>query len=221
VFADVRVDLGTRVQRIRQFLAGINEGDGSPGSGDPHAPDAKGLFFVFLYGAYEHCIEEAFREAVLAANTHGLLWNQLRPEILAIALNPQFDGLESSPKSPARWERRVDLSRQIFAVDAASIPELGSVPFDGSHMRVAQIETIWRVLGITVPPVNSPPMIGRIAELVDQRNKIAHGRERPDTVGGRFTIADLQKRLDDIEAVCLYVVQQLETHVTVPANLRR
>jgi hypothetical protein len=35
------------------------------------------------------------------------------------------------------------------------------------------------------------------------------------------SVADRQKRLGDIEAVCLYVVQQLESHVSAPDNLRR
>src|SRR5947208_16950171 len=79
-----------------RFLNQINEGDGSPGSGAPEAPDFKGLFFVYLYGAYEHCIVDGFREALIAANAHGLADVEVRPELAGLAFNRWFDSLESA-----------------------------------------------------------------------------------------------------------------------------
>jgi hypothetical protein len=221
VFADVITELGLRVQRVRQYLTEIEEGDSAPGSGKPTAPDLKGLFFVYLYGVYEKALDGAFREAVAGVNAHRLPFNSLRPELLAIALDGRFDSLESAPKSPKRWQRRLELSTAIFGADEVAIPDAGTVPQDGSHMRVQQIRTMWSLFGINAPAVPEPRHVGRIEELVEQRNKIAHGRERPDTVGRNFTVADLETRVNDIEAVCLYVVRTLDTHVSGAANLQR
>jgi len=91
----------------------INEGDGSPGSGAPEAPDFKGLFFVYLYGAYEHCIVDGFREALIAANAHGLADVEVRPELAGLAFNRWFDSLESAPGAPSRWQKRTTVTKTL------------------------------------------------------------------------------------------------------------
>jgi hypothetical protein len=48
--------------------------------------------------------------------------------------------------------------------------------------------------------------------MVETRNRIAHGSDAPDTVGSRFTVADLEKRINDTEEVCTHIVTIASGH---------
>ncbi|PYQ94118.1 MAG: hypothetical protein DMF96_27185 [Acidobacteria bacterium] len=76
-------------------------------------PDFRALFFVYLYGAYEHCIVDGFREALIAANAHGLADVEVRPELAGLAFNRWFDSLESAPGAPSRWQKRTTVTKTL------------------------------------------------------------------------------------------------------------
>jgi hypothetical protein len=77
---------------------------------------------------------------------------------------------------------------------------------------VKQLETIWAVFGLTVPVVPELRLLGRIEELVENRNAIAHGRRTAVEVGGRYSALEIEKRIDDVEQISSYVVTQMEDH---------
>jgi hypothetical protein len=228
VFADVRGEFAGRILRIAAFLNRLEkiEADsqqvGGVGLSVPEVLDAKGLFFVYLYGAYEKCLEDGFWEGIEAARLHSLTGKELRPELFCLALNGTLDSLESSPKSPKRWQRRLELTRRMFnSNEVTTFDELAVPPYDGSHFRPGYLETIWNLFGITAPTLPEPRYSGRIVELIEKRHDVAHGRERPDAVGRNYTIDDLRKRATDIEACCFYFLSTLESHVAKRANLVR
>lgn len=221
MFADIRVELAHRIVRIGAFLNEINEGDGSLGSGGPEAAAFKGLFFVYLYGAYERCIVDGFREALTVANSHGLICGELRPELVGLALNNSFDSLESAPNRPIRWQTRVSLTKQIFSSDIVNFPDFGRGLRDGNHFKPAHIETIWTLFGIGQPVVPDPRYENRIIELIERRHDVAHGRLRPDEVGRKFTVDELRQRAQEVDICCAYFVSTIEGHVTRRANLVR
>ncbi len=65
---------------------------------------------------------------------------------------------------------------------------------------------------MTTPVVPESRLIGRIDELVENRNAIAHGRRTPEEVGGRYSTSEIEKRVDDIERITIYLVPEMETH---------
>jgi MAE_28990/MAE_18760-like HEPN len=219
IFSSVQSDLATRLSRLATYVGGIDDGGGVLGAGDPRSPDLKGLFFVYLYAVYERCVDEACRAAYNIVNRHGISCREVRPELLALGLNAQFDSLEAA-SGKRQWQRRADVMRSSVDVSAVQICDMG-IPMDGSHMRVQQLETIWKLLGIDAPVVPHPRYIDRIHELVERRHAVAHGREMPDEVGRRFTIDDLKARLVDVEACCTYFIRTIEGHVALRANVCR
>lgn len=221
MFADVLVELAHRIVRIGAFLNQINEGDGSLGSGGPEATAFKGLFFVYLYGAYERCIVDGFREAVTVANSYDLTCGELRPELVGLALYKSFDSLESAPNKPSRWQTRVSLTKQIFSSDPVNFPCFDRGLRDGNHFKPAYIETIWTLFGIGKPVVPHPRYRNRITELIERRHDVAHGRKGPDEVGRNFTVDELRQRAQEVNICCAYFVSTLEGHVTHRANLVR
>jgi hypothetical protein len=86
-------------------------------------------------------------------------------------------------------------------------------PSDGSHYRIAQLRTIWKIFSVGAPVVPEPRLIGRVEELVENRNAISHGRRTPEEVGGRYSVQDIADRVDDTNAICSHVLVALESHV--------
>jgi hypothetical protein len=85
-------------------------------------------------------------------------------------------------------------------------------PSDGSHFRARQIQTIWDIFGLTGPIVPDNKFIGRIDELVENRNAIAHGRRTSEDVGSGYSFDDMGKRVDDIEKISIHLLTEMENH---------
>lgn len=184
------------------------------GVGDDASRAAKGMLFVQNYAAYEFVVIGVVRALVAGANAKNLQFQILRTELLSMALDPEINSVvDGSKKNP--WERRITLLRKARSASPVAIGA-DLFPKDGTHFRPPQLETIWNIFGIPGPFVPVPRLIGHIFEMVDTRNRIAHGDDSPEAVGSRFTIADLKKRIDDTEAVCSHVIATAAAHMTSP-----
>jgi len=139
--------------------------------------------------------------------------------MMAIALDSEFTALSDLGRRRS-WKTRLQLI-DTTAADKPAVFTGKEFPNDGSHYRPNQLETIWTILGISKPIVSEPRHRGRINELVEHRNAIAHGRESADKIGRRFSTADIQDRIDDVQQICLYVLQTIEDHCSIPANFCR
>jgi hypothetical protein len=231
VFEDVRSEVSLRISRLNDLVAAIRNAEAQAGIGMQSASgqqamsvvspmrDAKGLVFVHLYGTYEWCVVNAMREATLSLRAHGMVCSQLRPSLFSLAFNADLDSIHDG-RHGDRWRKRAGIFSNVFCTSVAKFEE-GAFPYDGSHMRVSQVGTIWSVLGIGDPVVPDGRLIGRVNELVELRNGIAHGRVRADEVGRRFSVAELQSRIKDVYEYCLYVVGAIEDHVTKVENVSR
>jgi hypothetical protein len=110
------------------------------------------------------------------------------------------------------WKQRLDLVASFESTTPLKSLDDTLFPSDGSQYRIAQLETIWAVFGIVAPVVPESRLIGRIEELVENRNAIAHGRRTPEEVGGRYSIAEIEKRADDVEKIAFHLVTEMEKH---------
>ena len=50
------------------------------------------------------------------------------------------------------------------------------------------------------------------SRVVDNRNKIAHGEDAPYVVGGRFSVGELDKRINDTETVCTHIITSVTSY---------
>ena len=165
--------------------------------------------FVQLYGAYEYAVHAAVQAVLVAVQADGLCPRDLHQKSLTLILNPQF---LSASQGGRTWERRRDLVASFESTVPLQKIDETLFPKDGSHYRVAQLETIWAVFGITVPVLPEARLKGRIDELVDNRNALAHGRRTPEEIGGRYSTSDIERRVDDIQRVAIYILTQMEEH---------
>jgi len=178
----------------------------------------KGLVFVQLYAVYEYTLTECFSAAARAISVHEIPASDIRPEILSVAFDPIFSSL-SDITTQRSWPKRVE----ILEFSRGSSPVFLSddlFPSDGSHFRPQQLSTVWSILGIKAPTLIDAVHEGRINEIVEHRNAIAHGREEASNIGSRFTVEEIKKRIDDMRAICLHIVETIEDHCMNADNLR-
>ena len=166
---------------------------------------AKGLFFVHLYSVLEFTVTATVRETILAINKVALAHADIQPLLLSLALDNHCESLAAVGRNKS-WQKRWELFRQIKSPEPLAIND-NILPTDGSNIQYQQLESIWTTFCIREPVLPDIKLKGRLAEVVEKRNAIAHGREAAGTVGGRFTTADLQQRYSAIDQVCMYVVQ--------------
>lgn len=211
MFGRIQADILDRVMTTRLFFTAATTLNVPRASGT-----AKGLVFVQLYAVYEYTVRESVSSAFAAATGHAMPTNQLWREMIALALDADFMAI-SDLKRRGSWARRLQLLERSESAAPAVFDQL-EFPDDGSHYRPAQLETLWMLLGIKQPVVSEPKHRGRINELVQHRNAIAHGRDTADTIGGRFSDADIQERINDLQGICLHILQTIEDHCSGTAG---
>jgi hypothetical protein len=218
MFLALRDEVESRLLLIQQSLAALARIEGDATFPPEVSKSLKGLTFVQLYAVYEHCVSSAVQVALRGLNSTGLALRELRHELLSLALDDHCKSLAAC--GPDRtWEVRMALMSRTRSVERVQAPET-LFPADGSHYRIGQLRTIWALFGIGTPHVPDGRLIGRIDELVELRNGIAHGRMRAEEVGGRFSLQDLESRHSDTAQICRHVIGALEAHLADPGQLR-
>jgi len=218
VFAALRNEVDIRLLAVQQSLIAIARVEADAAFPADVSKTLKGLVFVQLYAVYEYCVTTSVQTGIRAVNSSNLALRDLRHELLSLALD---DGCRSLADCGASrtWDVRLNLMARTRSSDPVQAPET-VFPADGTHYRVGQLSTIWSLFGIVEPCVPDNRFIGRIDELVELRNGIAHGRMTAEDVGSRFSLTDLQSRHGDTKALCEHVVTVVEGHVTDIARLK-
>lgn len=210
MLAGVTAEALKRISSTRSLLRVVESHQRGVGMGDAASRSAKGMIFVHNYAVYEYVVVESVRALVRNVNDRGLPLASTRAELLGMALDPEFTSVIGGSLKKT-WAGRAGLLQKVRSTTVVAIAE-GLFPKDGTQFRPAQLETIWSLFGLPGTIVPAPRLRGHIEEMVEARNKIAHGNEAPDIVGGRFTIADLEKRIDDTEAVCTHIMSNASSY---------
>lgn len=152
-------------------------------------------------------------QATLAGlRSTAVTYSAMRPSVLSLALSSDWDSVAAAGRK-VMWERRISLIESIcYGGVATNLPDT-LFPADGSHYRTKQLHTIWAVLGITEPVVPENRLLGRIDELVENRNAICHGRRTAREVGRGYSRADIETRIRDTELICSHVIGTLSAHL--------
>ena len=73
-------------------------------------------------------------------------------------------------------EHRGNLTTRMQSIDPVFIPDT-LIPTDGRNIRYHQLESIWRTLCLAGDVVPRAALRGIVEELVENRNRIAHGSD--------------------------------------------
>ena len=208
MFAAVINELGSRLlaaELLTKTIAELEE------SRSDAAVLLKGLAFVQMYSIYEFTVRGSVQATLSSLRASAAPAAKIRHEALSLVLDSSLSS--AAQAGPARlWECRIDLLGRARSPDSATEFPDSLFPADGSHYRIRQLHTIWRVFGIGAPVVPDARLQGRIEEMVENRNAVAHGRRTADDVGRRYSLADIKDRMRDLGQICEHVLATLETH---------
>lgn len=199
MFPNLRSEINARFSRAEQLFraTGVFKGD--------LASAAKGLAFVQLYAVYEFTVRSIVRAAIDSINAHGHKMKDIAPSLTSLYLDPELMALRDRGLTRV-WEQRLRLFDRAFSADVVNLSNDTSPPTDGSHYRHSHLLMIFKVFGITRLPVRRRRHLYRIDEVVDNRNKVAHGKETAEDIGRRYTRADIAHIAKQMESVCVLLV---------------
>lgn len=188
-----------RLQRVRAILQLISELE----STDPMRPDSeqvlalRGLFFVMLYGYFEHSVSDRVRILTIHLADLRVPTAHLSGRIRSIIAHSRFQEIEDSGVTVPRWKKRI---RLLDFLDSTDVQPIDESVFSSSmqNIRYATLDLIFEAFGISAPPTPNPGWRGYIDELVEKRNAVAHGRQCATEVGHSFRSGELVKRVEVI-----------------------
>ncbi|MFC1583488.1 MAE_28990/MAE_18760 family HEPN-like nuclease [Candidatus Neomarinimicrobiota bacterium] len=178
----------------------------------------RGHIYVTLYGMYECTVAHCVATAVDIANNHNIAHVSLKNGIHLFALQPHLNSYRDIGKDKT-WARGLLLLEWVHSTDSANMENV--FPSDGSFMRPSQLRLIWELFDLSGDPWPYPKLIGRIHELVESRNHIAHGTEAAGQRGGMISDGDMNDRINDIEALCIHIVETFSAELTSIAAFER
>lgn len=203
-----------RVQEARALLAVCDSGS----LGVEAARAVRGHIYVTLFGMYERCVSDCVYTAIYLANGFTIPVSDLKHGFRLLALLPQFEGYRD-----CSMERTWPRGFQILA-DSLS-PASGTIqtvfPADGSFMKPSQLGLIWELFELSGSPWPEPRLIGRIHEVVEARNDVAHGTQAASERGAQLSDAEMLTRIDDFELLCVHIVAQFDAQLAQPAGFTR
>jgi hypothetical protein len=213
MFENIKSESTRRLIEVRETIKYIRSFEARKRAQPPNIAitSMKGLFFVQLYGVYEYTLCSCISTTLEIISNENIKISQFRPRFLSIALNSDIVSLTMIGDGK-KWERRWGFFDLFDQDNIVNFPN-DLIPTDVKNIRYKQLESIWNSFSIQEPILPRPKIGGRIQELVDLRNAIAHGNESPSEVGKRFTPDDLQKRFEDINEFCTYCIMVFEKYI--------
>lgn len=209
-FTTLRSNVTSRISLIRSFHESIKRQEASSDLIiKTNSKISKGLFFVELYGIWEYTVHTTLQSTNnhLTSLTKKCL--DVKPQILSLAMNPQFNSLRTIQKK--KWEKRIEILSSVNSNSLTNLTDYVDVTM-GKNIRYSQLQNIWECYGIPLPILPADRMIGRLEELVNNRNEIAHGRGSASDVGRRYTQSELLDRLNDMDMLCFSLISKLEQY---------
>lgn len=169
----------------------------------------KGLTFIQLYGVYEYSITTSVQAALSSIKNRGLCVENVCIELLSLVFDPLWISAAQVGRAKL-WDKRIELLKQLDPKTSLGNIQDSIFPSDGTHFRAPQLQTIWKLFALTEPIVPEQKHLGRIIELVENRNAIAHGRRTAEDVGKRYSKKDLEDRILDIFDISVHIIKTLK-----------
>lgn len=201
----------TQIQEVWLIIERLESNEINTHITEPGLRTLKGLIFVQFYSVYEFIVVNSFAAVVREFNSHAISFDKLKRSILSLTLHEKIVSLSNSSERRS-WKKRIEIFEHCeSSINCAISDDL--FPFDHSHFRTQQLQTICQLLGLPENAlISSPPIHGWVDEVVENRNAIAHGRLTAEAVGSRYSSAELNDRMEDLGVFCNHILNTLETY---------
>ena len=214
MFAPLRTEVEARFEAIEHFFQATGKLDGDL------AATTKGLMFVQVYAVYEFTVRSVVRSSIDSIKTYRHQLKHVSPSMMALLLSPEWDALRDGGRK-SEWDNRLKIMERAFSTDVIDVSSDTSLPSDGSHYRYSHLQLIFRVFGISRLPVRRRRHIQRIAEVVSHRNTIAHGQEKAEDIGRRYSQSEIRRIVRQMKSVCLLQIDVFEQFCADASRHRR
>ena len=205
MFQDLKIEIDSRFLAIEEFLASTRKLQ------EPNIATAKGLAFVQIYAVYEFTVNSTVSVAIEAIKGHQHRLRDISPSLLALFLDPELRSLRDI--SPGKqWASRLELFKRAFSYRRLDLSSGTVLPSDGTHYRYNHLCLIFKVFGIKRMPVRRKTHIPRIAEVVNHRNSVAHGRDTAAEIGRRYTSKEVLRVSQQMKSVCRSFINGVEQY---------
>ena len=210
--ATISPAITTRFVEVQELLSFIARGENIPPQRDPiETRILRGLFYVHLYGAFEFSINRIVLGAAQVINQAQVPHNDVRHSLGALVLDRTFHSLSQAGR---HWSRRLELINLRLSATIAQIDD-GSM--DMQNIWLQTIEQIFDVFGIAKPAMFDVTKAGYIREVVEARNKIAHGEDSPLAYGSLKRSAELQLVHNAIREEAFYILDCFDEYLSSQA----
>lgn len=208
-FAAVQSESSQRFAELRIFWSGIKLQAVTPPSPQPFIYLAgSGFTVVYLYAVFEFTITRAVKQLSQLITDYNVRACDVAYPIMTLVHEPRVASVRDSGKR-TRISSRLNLFLGLSNKQKAVIYDNVIVP-DLQNIWVKSISDTFSVFGISGDYLSNLANGSSIAQLVNDRNAVAHGRERPETVGAAYTTADLDDLISKIETESQFIVSRFE-----------
>ena len=224
-FSNILQEIEERFNKINNLLFVVHKLERRKNQKALHHPNAgfiwetqldtlKGLIFVQLYGCIEYATSLSISRCDEIITKQHLKLDDYKYSLFSRFLNSKFDALHNVGREK-KWLRRFefisDLSQNIDITEGICVNL--ELPTDGKNIRYPQLESIWNTFGIRSDVLPSPSLGQRLGDIVDNRNKIAHGNVSPDTIGKSQSYTDMKRRTDEVEEICKHIIESFSKYI--------
>jgi hypothetical protein len=216
--ADALRDLGESIDILRRELNFLDISVLSRSTRREFAAQYRSSCYVWAAAALETYVHRVTEEMSDELNHRNVVWRDVRPSVLSLALASRFDSLQQI-RGLAMWRKRAEVLKSINLDDVCSF-NMEVAPSDGKTIRPAHLETLWEVFGFSGVPMPSPIHRMALEELADNRNELAHGR-RDFVAFGRLKVTDdILRLLDRVEDIAIHLFEAADSYLSTNDYLR-
>jgi hypothetical protein len=175
--APYQTDFQDRIAQVKALLSAADpqNAGGLPPVAGGIARAVRGLAIVLLYAAYENLLRGLVRGLFEAAARTGAGNRRLRSGFRVSAIARDLQAVKETPGSRFKLDRALSIANALNQSRGCTV-DPDWFPDDGTHMRRAQVKSIFNLFALGDPGSILKGAWDRLDTIVDERNAIAHGR---------------------------------------------
>ncbi|MES2418970.1 MAG: MAE_28990/MAE_18760 family HEPN-like nuclease [Bacteroidota bacterium] len=219
-YNNIKTEINLRFAEVGKLLAFIDREETllvAPAILPMEIKVIKGLFYVHLYSAVEFSVNKLVQNTLILIKQMNIRNNDYILRFNTISSNNHLRSFKDCGYSQFH-----NKSNKLFLeAESASVSAINETVFSSmlQNIWVKTIHEIIDVFGMTPFVVSTKNSI-IIDEVVDNRNKVAHGRETAEVVGSMPNYTDLKQKFDAIYEVIALLIIHFESYFTAKEFLK-
>lgn len=210
-----RTDFQDRIAQVKELLRAADPpNSGALASVVDISRSVRGLAIVLLYAAYENLLRGLVRGLLEAAARTGASNRRLRSGFRVSAIARELQAVKDTPGNRFRLDQALAIANALNQSRGCTV-EPDWFPDDGTHMRRAQVRSIFRLFALGDPASILKGAWERLDTIVDERNAVAHGRRGADEVGRAYTQQEILDLVNLWEARWLELIARIQSETSV------